>query len=585
VRGRALALAGLLALLAPATASAHAVLESTTPARGAVVAREPAQVVFRFGEPVEGNFGAVRVYDVRGNRVDQGDAFHPGGRGPDLGVHLRPGLPDGTYTATYRVVSADGHIVSSGVTFSIGRAGSAGQTVQQLLGKRNAGSGPVSDTVFAASRAIQYGSTALLVGSMLFLLVCWLPALRLAGDGSAPWRSAAEAYSTRMRTVLLAVALAGAVSALAGVVLEAADAAGVTGWQALRPHILSEVLGTRFGTVWTISAGCWLVAGILGATATRRLRGAGAAPLDARTRALLGAAVAPLAFLVIAPSLAGHGLTQSPRGVLFPSIVVHVAAMSAWVGGLGALLLTVPAATRRLEGAGRTRLLSAVLARFSPLALGAVIVLLATGLVQSFFEIRHPSLILTTAFGRAALIKLVLLLGLIGLGAVNRQRTLPRLAAAARGLGAPGAIGVVLRRTLRGEAALLLVVLGTTGALASYAPAIARDQGPANLTAAVGPAALQMTVDPARAGANTIHLYLTDPRTGAQFTRFKELTVAATLPSKSIGPLPLDATVAGPGHYTIANAFLTSPGRWTLRVTMRTSEFDEFSRDVEVQVR
>jgi copper transport protein len=72
---------------------------------------------------------------------------------------------------------------------------------------------------------------------------------------------------------------------------------------------------------------------------------------------------------------------------------------------------------------------------------------------------------------------------------------------------------------------------------------------------------------------------------GAQFTRFKELTVAATLPAKSIGPLPLDATVAGPGHYTIANAFLTSPGRWTLRVTMRTSEFDEFSRDVEVQVR
>lgn len=585
MRGRALALAGFLALLAPASASAHAQLESTSPPRGAVVAHEPAQVVFRFGEPVEGNFGAVRVYNVKGTRVDQGDAFHPGGKGPELGVHLKPGLPDGTYTATYRVVSADGHIVSSGVTFSIGKAGGAGQTVEQLLGKSKAGSGPVSDTAFAAARAIQYGSTALMVGGLLFLLVCWLPALGLVGDASAPWRSAAEAYVTRMRTFLLAVALAGAVSALAGVVLEAADAAGVTGWQALRPHILSEVVNTRFGTVWTISAGCWLLAGLLSAIVLRRLRAAGATALDGPSRGVLGVLVLPLIFLVIAPALAGHGLTQHPRGVLFPSIAIHVAAMSAWVGGLGALLVTVPAATRRVEGAGRTRLLSAVLARFSPLALGAVIVLLTTGLVQSFFEVRHVSLILTTPFGRAALIKLVLLLCLIGLGAVNRQRTLPSLAAAARGTQTPGTVGIVLRRTLRAEAALLLVVLGTTGALASYAPAVTQNAGPANLTANVGPAELQMTVDPAQAGVNTIHLYLTDPRSGAQFTRFQQLTVTATLPAKDIGPLPLQASVAGPGHYTIANAFLTSPGTWTLHVTLRTTEFDEFSHDLKVKVR
>ena len=47
----------------------------------------------------------------------------PNGEGPRLGVHLKPGLPDGSYTATYRVVSADGHIVSSGFVFSIGKAG------------------------------------------------------------------------------------------------------------------------------------------------------------------------------------------------------------------------------------------------------------------------------------------------------------------------------------------------------------------------------------------------------------------------------------------------------------------------------
>ena len=34
-----------------------------------------------------------------------------------------------------------------------------------------------------------------------------------------------------------------------------------------------------------------------------------------------------------------------------------------------------------------------------------------------------------------------------------------------------------------------------------------------------------MTVDPARVGANQIHLYLFDAQDGAPFTRTKELTV------------------------------------------------------------
>src|ERR1700679_1017496 len=119
----AFALAVLVALLAPAAALAHAQLEGTSPERGAVVKHEPGAVIFRFDEPVEGNFGAVRVYDADGARVDEGDAFHPDGEGPRLGVHLKPGLPDGSYTATYRVISADGHIVSSGFVFSIGKAG------------------------------------------------------------------------------------------------------------------------------------------------------------------------------------------------------------------------------------------------------------------------------------------------------------------------------------------------------------------------------------------------------------------------------------------------------------------------------
>ena len=54
-----------------------------------------------------------------------------------------------------------------------------------------------------------------------------------------------------------------------------------------------------------------------------------------------------------------------------------------------------------------------------------------------------------------------------------------------------------------------------------------------------------MTVEPARVGPNTIHLYLIDAKDGTQFTATKELTVTATLPAKDIGPLPLRADLPG----------------------------------------
>ena len=66
---RALLLALVALAIAAPAASAHATLEATTPSRGAAVKAEPAQVVFRFNEPVEGTFGAVRVFDAKGVRV------------------------------------------------------------------------------------------------------------------------------------------------------------------------------------------------------------------------------------------------------------------------------------------------------------------------------------------------------------------------------------------------------------------------------------------------------------------------------------------------------------------------------------
>jgi copper transport protein len=584
------ALVALLLVLAalPASALAHATLEATTPARGATARIEPKQVVLRFDEAVEGNFGAVRVFDARGDRVDRGPVTHPGGAGAQLAVALKPGLPNGSYTATYRVVSADSHPVSGGFVFSIGAVGAPpAETVGDLLAGTS--TGRTTEVAFGIARGADYLAIALVLGTLLFILLSWP-----RGDG-AP-EPARAAFARRARTLLLSGAALGVVAGCAGIVLQGATAGGTSFWTALDPSTVREVLGTRFGTVWGLRAADFaLIAALVDMMSTARARrpavvlGAVASPpaasgtvrLDGRAMVALAL---PAAFLAVTPALGGHATTQHPVALLAPLDVIHVLAMSAWVGGLIALVVAVPVATRALEPADRTALLSATLSRFSAVALASVAALIASGTIQSIVHLRSFGDFVHTAFGRAVLIKIIVLIGLVGLGALNRQRSLPRLRAAAAAGATPGAVGRVLRTTLRVEVALVVVVLGVTAALVSYAPPSALSAGPFSKSVRTGPLEVELTVDPARTGANAVHVYLFRASDGAPFAATKELTLEARMPSKGIGPLTATVHRAGPGHY-VADALTLAPaGTWRVTVTDRVSDFDEYTASFSVPV-
>ncbi|HEY4279234.1 MAG TPA: CopD family protein [Conexibacter sp.] len=572
----ALASAGLVALacLVPAAASAHAELESTSPQRGAVLQHAPAQVVFTFGEPVEGNFGSVRVFDSNGTRVDEGQPYHPGGNSHAMAVRVRQGIPHGTYTATYRVVSADSHIVSSGVVFSVGHAGAAGRTVGQLLSAGNE-SGPLPGTVLGVARGVQYAAIALVLGALAFALLVWRRALPAAlRDGSAQ-ALASAAFSRRLRLLVVGGALVGALDAAVGIWMQAATAAGLSPGDALQGSVLRETLQTRFGTVWGIGLLLWLAVAALGAAALRRER---------RRLPLLAPGLAALPFLLL-PALAGHGSSEHPVGVLFPANVLHVTAVTVWVGGIVVLLFALPAATRALpERSDRTRLLAGALERFSPLALGAVALLLVSGIVQSLELLHLPGELFSTGYGRAVLIKVLIVLSLIGVGAYQRRRSLPRLRNAVSAGETPGGTGVLLRRALRAELLLMAGALVATAVLASSAPGNESEAGPFDETTAIGPLEMELTIDPASVGSNTLHLYLINARDGSQFRGAKQVVLEATQPSRGIGPLRETPDLAGPGHYTLASMPFGTPGEWELRVTVRVSAFDEYDKTIEVPI-
>jgi copper transport protein len=299
----------------------------------------------------------------------------------------------------------------------------------------------------------------------------------------------------------------------------------------------------------------------------------------------LAALAVPLAALAALPALGGHASVQSPVALLLPANVLHVLAMAAWLGGIAVLVLALRAATARLEAGDRTRLLAAVVARFSTLAGVTIAVLLASGIVQGLVEVRTFDNLIDTAFGRAVLVKVVLFTAIVALGAVNRQRLLPALTRAALDGSSPGRTGQLLRRTLTAELALGVTALAATGALAGYAPSIAEGTGPFAGKADIGPARLELTVDPARVGPNEMHVYLFDRRDGRQYEATKELTVTAELPEKRIEPIEFEATKAGPGHYVVSGAALGVSGKWTVEVVARVSDFDEHRAKLQVPVR
>ena len=250
--GVALAIAATaLGALAPA-AGAHATLEQTHPERGAVLETPPKEVSLGFDEPVEAAFGALRVFDGKGKQVKTGPLRRPGGRSTELAVSLPASLPQGAYTATYRVVSADGHPVSGGLTFQVGESAAPPRNVETLL--QGTSAGPVSRAALGIARGLGYLAISVALGGVAFLAFCWRPAVR----GETALAPAGAAFEARLaRLVGLGVAL-GVVAGAATVVLQAAVAGETSAWTALDPSVVREVLGTRTGLWLGIRFVAWV---------------------------------------------------------------------------------------------------------------------------------------------------------------------------------------------------------------------------------------------------------------------------------------------------------------------------------------
>ena len=125
--------------------------------------------------------------------------------------------------------------------------------------------------------------------------------------------------------------------------------------------------------------------------------------------------------LVGATAATGHPVAGPWPALALLVAMVHVAAMSVWLGGLVGLtsgLLRPDTPPDELAGG---------LARFSRLAFGSVVALVVSGIVQTVREVASPTALTSTAYGRILMVKIAFVLVALGAAGVSRVWVQQRL--------------------------------------------------------------------------------------------------------------------------------------------------------------
>jgi copper transport protein len=540
----AIAVVVVTVLGATRTVSAHASLISTNPAADSVLDAAPTVIVLTFTEPVDPTDDAIRVVDAQGEVVAVGPV------GQDLGndsitAAIDQELADGSYVVAWSVVSSDSHPIRGAFVFSVGQATDIDDDLITDADQGEEVSSPVWLTV---GRFASYAGIAVLIGTL----------------------AAAVAFApSTLRTRRLAATLfAGGYLAMAGTVAMIAAQANVIGSS---PLDWTAVLNTRSGGWWLIRL--IIVAVITGLVPWRALL----AHRSARAVAVVSAIGL---FAVVAAG--GHAVSGRWIGLGFAITVIHLAAMATWIGGL-CLLATV---------VERDALLTTA-ARFSPVALGSVAVLAATGTISGWRQLGRVDAIIDTSYGRWLLIKLALVAIVLAIAATAR-RILKQTPSTAIDDPDPGGgeiehVGDAdrfssLRRNLFIEASAMVLVVAATAGLTGATPprAVESTAVDASVTVAQDDYIAQIDLLPATTGGTVMHVTITPP--GGSLTTADEITVTAALPAAQVGPIEILTFPAGPNHVTTNEANFPLPGQWTITVTARYGEFDQvvFTTDVAV---
>jgi copper resistance protein C len=496
---RLLVLAIFVSLLAPRSAFAHNREKTSDPANGSVLSVAPKQITFYFKQAVGQDSLTVLLIDPTGSRIPLKIL-----RAAQLeAVAEIPPIQDGAYSVRWKLISSDGHPVTNKVTFTVDSQGTLGSasspdaalsstvpTSSVLLNTVAPTSLPTVNvpTVPAAVPAETILSSSDVSPSDASPSTLPAPALALETESAspAPARTLPVAppedfdqigapnwfrWLLRFGSYLAIFVVVGIITttrwvwkkALTHPALHRAAVLGsgaTAGLATLQLLVLANDIDAPswLGSLWRVrlfDAGLGYVARIVLSVAMvvilRKLR-----LKESLERGLNACAVLSVGLLATW-SYVGHAKSQRWSWMGLPVDVVHHASAAAWIGALAIVGFIAP---RFVEPGTLNRMLT----RLSAFAQAAVIVMIASGVVQSFrlvgtskiFEAAHTKLLVAKIFAVAVMLLLA---------NVNRRRVIAISDEAGESK---------LQRTIVVEFVVGLIVIALTSSLVVASPAISK---------------------------------------------------------------------------------------------------------------
>jgi copper transport protein len=571
---RAALLAGitfLLLLVGAGPAWAHATLEGTDPTDGTLLATAPSTVTLTFSEPITVDDGGVRLLTPAGTELPSTVTT------VDNKVVITPttALGTGTVIVSWQVISADSHPVSGGFTFAVGQrtAGTvAVPTADQDTGVRIA---------TALAQALAYLGALACCGLIAFDVLV----LRGTGD---------DGVCGRIRRIS---GWSAGIAVLAAVLLMPLTE--------LRQRFLT-LGGLLDPQTWTaqMSQDSGLTAVLVAAGVLLAWEAAWA--VNRRTAASAGAALAGCGVALGAFAVVGHTRGYGPVALVLTADLLHLTVAAFWLGGLiglGLLLRGIgrdpvtpaspPTKGGRVTTVTRSRpapraqvqATTQALSRFSSWAAVLVALLAVAGGLMAWRILGSWAALVDTGYGQALLVKLFLVASAVAVAGYNRYRALPAVVAAPD----TDAAWRRLRRTVTAEATILVAVLAVTGWLVNANPALdnGTSSNPATATTVeqtvpLGSDTVTVRITPGIVGINSLEFTVTDPA-GQPVQPVSDPQVSVTMPAAGVGPLTRPVTSTGPAAY---QAVLDLPlsGQWVVTIAVRTSEFEQPSASIQVNL-
>jgi copper transport protein len=506
----------LLTVLAPAqVASAHAILLTSGPAPSAVLDQSPTEIALFFNEFVDTVFGKVRILDSSGNVVQ---TVKPVRDASNKSVVRAPisQLEPGTYVVIWRVASADSHPVQGSFTFQIGNTSTDVSAISngQVLERHGLAS------LFDVIRWVTYLGVVLLIGGIGLLQVV-----------------RTDRLSPRSTLALMGGWAFAAVGTLEGLIAYGPHISGYKIYEAVDLSLLSETLTTQYGKMQLARL---VLLGIIGALiAVIQFRG---------TWWWKFSAWASLVGVTLTLSLAGHPVATNPVAFSVGLDMLHMLAVSLWVGPLMIIVYD-----RNMWLANDESTSAPSLRWFSRTAGFAVPVIVVTGVIQSWLMMDGFGQIVENRYGRTLIVKACLVIVLIALGAVSRVAMQRKQSGS-------------LRQSMGIEVLFAIIILTITSALVAMPQKGTIEPAPLSSTIFQGQMIVELSLTSARVGQSEVHVVVA--RADGTFVQIDSATARMSMPTRNIPNGPIVLVETGSNHFSGVTEFAYS-GEWVVEILVK----------------